>query len=461
MCGFGRTGLACLILLLSCCCAFGQSTLPAYTGNVNKAVGSLVTQKLINRGFAANDPRIAQTLGSLSNFGKQAVGIAANDARYVAQRSLGRIFLRATPVGAALMLASDMTFTNIDQDQAQLAGAALSGTVISDSSAGVTAGGGYWSSSGVKGSDPQSVAWQSFTVSAPWETWSFAPYNQSSWTTVRKSYQGSRWHPSYCASGGCQLTVVYVDWIASGAPISCAAGGYINSSNQCVAYTYALHNAPSYTPTPKAVEDLAADVPPTVKAKPLSDQAIADLANQWWDKAVSTDPNAVPRAQADPVTAQDVANWKVANPTSTPTIGDWFAPAVPNATTSTVPVPQPASSTGSQPVTDPATNPATSGQGTQIDLGADPNTPPPTMEATPTIQQIVGPLLGLMPDLKSFTVPNHTGQCPTAHFDLSMINLGAYTVDKHCMLFEQNRAVIEAAMLVVWSIASVYIVLRA
>lgn len=458
--GVGRSGLAGLILWLWCVCAWSQA-LPAYTGNVNQAVGSLVTQKLINRGFAANDPRIAQTLSSMGTYGRQAVGVAANDARYVAQRSLGRIFLRASPIGAVLMLASDATFTNIDQDKAQLAGAALSGTVVSDPSSGVVAGGGYWSATGAKGSDPQSVGWQSFTVDLPWETWSFGPYQQANWTATRKIYQGSRWHPTYCAAGGCQVTTVYVDWVSSGAPINCGPGSYINGSNQCVAYSYNLHNAPTYTPTPKAVEDLARDAPAALKAKPLPDQALADLTNQWWDAAAANDPNAIPRAQTDPVTAPDVATWKAANPTKTPTVSDWFAPPVPNTTSTTVPVPQPATSPGTTPSTDPATNPATPGQGTQVDLGPDPNTPPPSLETTPTIQAIVGPLLNLMPDLKSFTVPGHTSQCPTAHFDLSMVHLGAYTIDAHCNLFDQNRAVIQAAMLVVWTLAAVFIVLRA
>lgn len=454
----GRSGVASLVGLLWC--AMSWAGLPAYTGNINQNVGAVVTQKLINRGFSANDPRIASTLTSMGNVGKQAIGAAANDARYVATRSMGRLFVRMTPIGAALMLASDMTFTNIDQDKAQLAGAALAGTVVVDPSSGVTAGGGYWSASGAKGSDPQSVAWQSFTVSLPWETWSFAPYNTAAWTSIRKSYQGSRYHPTYCATGGCQVTTVYVDYISSGAPVNCGPGSYINSSNVCVAYSYNLHNAPTYTPTPKSVEDLWADIPSTKATQALPDKAIADLTNAWWDSASAADPNALPRAQTDPVTETDVATWRAANPTKSPTIQDWFAPSVPDAVSPTVPVPAP--SVAPMPSTTPAANPQTSGQGTQVDLGPDPNTPSPQLEATPTIQAIVGPLLNLMPDLKNFTVPSHTSTCPTATANWSMYGRSfGFTMTTHCDLMEQNRAVIEAAMLLVWTLTATFIVLRA
>lgn len=455
----GRSGLASLILSFWCLASWAGA-LPVHTGNLNNAIGSLVTQKLVNRGFAANDPRIATTLNGMGTWGRQAIGVAANDARYVSQRSLGRLFVRATPIGAVLMLASDLTYTNVDQDKAQLSGAALSGSVVKDPSSGVVAGGGYWVSGGVKGGDPQSVAWQGFTVSLPWETWTFTPSSQSSWTSIRQYYIGTRWHPSYCASGGCQQSTQAVDWVASGAPITCGSGGYINSANVCTAYSYNLHNAPTYSSTPKAIEDLALDIPPTKMVSPLPDQAVADLANDWWDAATVADPNALPRAQADPITSQDVANWRAANLTKIPTISDWFAPAVPNSTSITVPVPQPSSGSSTPPST--SGNPSTPGQGAQVDLGPDPNTATPQLDATPTIQQIVGPILNLMPDLKSFTVPGHTSQCPTAHANWSLFGRAfSFTMSTHCDLMEMNRSVIQAAMLVVWTLCATFIVLRA
>lgn len=111
---------------------------------------------------------------------------------------------------------------------------------------------------------------------------------------------------------------------------------------------------------------------------------------------------------------------------------------------------------------DDDTNPQTPGQGTQVDLGPDPNTPPPNLEATPTIEQIVGPLLNLMPDLRNFALPGHSSECPTAHLQWSLFGRTFdYTMDTQCVLIEENRGLIQAAMMVVWTLCATFIVLRA
>ncbi|MNW66789.1 hypothetical protein D3C74_452930 [compost metagenome] len=108
---------------------------------------------------------------------------------------------------------------------------------------------------------------------------------------------------------------------------------------------------------------------------------------------------------------------------------------------------------------DTATNPTpTPGEGTEVDLGDDPNTPAPTMEDTPTAQAILSPILNLMPDLKNFAVPSHASECPKPSFSVFGHD---YRWEVHCTLMDQNRALIEAAMLLVWSIAALFIVLRA
>lgn len=165
--------------------------------------------------------------------------------------------------------------------------------------------------------------------------------------------------------------------------------------------------------------------------------------------AAST-PNALPWSASDPITPADVAEWKAANPNAIPSVGDAIAPvAAPGS--SAVPIAQP----GTSPSTGPATTP---GQGTQVDLGPNPNTPPPGLEATPTAQMIMDPILNLMPDLRNFAVPAHSSECPKGSFDA----LGkTYTIDSQCQLIEQNRSIIEAAMLLVWAIAAIFIVLRA
>lgn len=60
--------------------------------------------------------------------------------------------------------------------------------------------------------------------------------------------------------------------------------------------------------------------------------------------------------------------------------------------------------------------------------------------------------------LKGWTVPNHVSSCPQPGFDW---NGSSYTISTHCQLWIDHQSAIAAAMLVVWSIAALFIVLRA
>jgi len=192
-------------------------------------------------------------------------------------------------------------------------------------------------------------------------------------------------------------------------------------------------------------------LPQAELAKPLSDSMLAAAANASWKAMQNSGSSALPWAASDPITPADVAAWRSDNPTMVPTVGDAIAPIAPAGATS--------ANVGSAPVTGATAAPAaTPGTGQQVNLGSDPNIGAPTLEQTPTAAQILAPILNLMPDLKSFTVPSHSSSCPTATF--SAFNR-SYTVDSHCSLIESNRTLIEAAMLLLWSIASVLVVLRA
>lgn len=418
----------------------------SYNGKINSAVSNVVADKLKGMGYAETDVRFQRHMNAMMKSGKGLMGGGT-------ARGIGRLMLRASPL-SVLLLASDMTQENIDQDQVKLDGAAMQGGVINDPSSGVVQGGAYWGCTGAKGGDPASVAWQCYTVSLPWETWSFAPHNTNTWSSSTQYYYGTRYHPSYCVNGGCQGATVRVDKVSSGAPIGCASGSYINSTNQCVPYSYNLHNAPStYTPTPKTFEQAVADVKPETAAKPLTDTAIAELANKWWEKTAETDPEAIPAPKQSPITPSDVARTK--NPNAVPKVEDWWSPSAPPTEPDRVPLPTPNTQT---PTETPKPDPATPGQGTQIDLGPDPNVPAPTMEPTPTIQQIVGPVLDLMPDLRHIQISDQAGQCPTGSFTVFS---RTHTLDSHCALINSNRAIIEVAMVAVWTILAMFIVLRA
>lgn len=210
---------------------------------------------------------------------------------------------------------------------------------------------------------------------------------------------------------------------------------------------FSWQGTPSVTGTPAAAIQA---LPQTELAKPLSNEMLAAAANAAW-KAQSSSAGGLPWSASDPITPADVAEWKAANPSAVPNVGDFISPAAPGGA-NTVPIGTPQS-----PAVQPGPNP-TPGSGQQVDFGPNPNTPPPGLEAIPTAQQILGPLLNLMPDLKNFAVPSHSAECPKPSFQ----TFGkTYSFESQCPLIESNRAIIEAAMMLVFSIVATFIVLRA
>lgn len=66
-------------------------------------------------------------------------------------------------------------------------------------------------------------------------------------------------------------------------------------------------------------------------------------------------------------------------------------------------------------------------------------------------------------NLLGWSLPGHVSTCPTGQLDLSSV-LGAgnvYAFDAHCQLINDNFAQLRAAMMVVWSIAALFLLLKA
>jgi len=90
-------------------------------------------------------------------------------------------------------------------------------------------------------------------------------------------------------------------------------------------------------------------------------------------------------------------------------------------------------------------------------LGADPGTPAPQLENIPTAEQIVSPVLNMLPGHKSFTAASNPGTCPTPSIEL----YGTHTLNAHCVLLDANKSTIQIAMTFAWAALALFIILSA
>lgn len=448
MCGAYYKRFVSVICIYVCLCftslqAFA-ATVPAYNGKMNNAVASVIQFKVKKWGFAANDPRVTATFtGVGTGLTTLALGVAGGAVAAVGWPALLVSAGIAAVVTGSITLALDSIYKwlfNAD------------GTIT-------TSSGGGGNGALVKGGAYVSGSYSSAQYPAPHtkaqadDDWQRGcnPYNQCTGTTVEAGpiYQSTE-------NGNSPITVYHYDvkkgvnaytnfamiLHASGASMSCDTGKAADKG-VCVSIQTGSSDGLNNANPSAAVEN----VPASELGKAVSDQFLAGVANVAWKAASNS--GGLPWTPSDPVTPADVAEWRAENPSNVPTVGDAIAP-VSNGNTVVI-----SPNTSGQAGNGPSTTP---GSGTTVDLGPNPNTPAPTLEATPTAQQILAPVLGLMPDLKTFAVPSHSAACPATSFAA----LGrTYALDSHCALLEANRQLIEAVMMLCWTLASVFIVLKA
>jgi len=208
---------------------------------------------------------------------------------------------------------------------------------------------------------------------------------------------------------------------------------------------------PTYVPAMKPTAQVVADIPQAVVTSQLSNETLAALANAQW-RAASLQPNypGLPYDASAPITPQEVANWRAANPSSVPTLNDFISPAV-NPTTSKVDI--------VAPTTNPnASNTATTG--TTVNLGTDPGITAPTLEAPPS--DLFKPIKDLMQPWLTWTVPDHSATCPTWQASPSIAgHVFSIDVSHHCTFAESYRSAISAAALACWVVIAAFIILSA
>ncbi|WP_189461494.1 hypothetical protein [Jeongeupia chitinilytica] len=223
----------------------------------------------------------------------------------------------------------------------------------------------------------------------------------------------------------------------------------------------------SYVPSPTTrtgtLNDIAGAITPDMLNQPLPDALLAQIANRLWQIAASNPGyNGLPYSATNPITANDISSIRSQNPDITPKWNDLVntTPSAPSYPTVPIsPDPIPVTPTNPSPVPNPNPSPVPNpSNNTQVNLGPDPGIGQPALEAIPSASDILKPLLDLFPDLRNFSMPGHSGECPRPTFDVFGKSI---QMNSQCDLAEQNRAVIFSIMTVTWLVIALFIVLSA
>jgi len=446
-----------LLIVKLCVClmfsghAWSQAQPVAQPDRVGRAVSGALQSGMVSRGFAANDPRFGNTLARIS---PQLSGVAGTAAAVtvgtVSAPGWASVAL-AVGIGAVITYAVNLALDSLAKwlfrSDGKLDESGASLTIPTSTS--ITVGGAYWKVSfhsgniniDLSGGDGEAIA------------------RQGHFEYLTQTNQSTQTAPN-CIVSTNQVScgIIYANYQASGAPASCPAGSMYRNG-VCGAYTFV---SPASVPTKTGLtpQQATTDIPATDLDKKLNPAIVAALANQAWQQAAAQPGyDGIPYPQSNPISAPDVNAWTSQNPDYAPTVRDFTAP---NPTTSTQTQPWALPQNPASAVTTPATTPNqnTTNPSTQpvTNLGPDPGIGSPTLEATPSAQQILAPILNLVPGLRNFSTTSHVGSCPRPSFSL----FGqSHVMDAQCTLIEAQKPTIQAAMAFAWTAIALFIILSA
>lgn len=422
---------------------------------MQSTMGGTLRQFLVKRGFAANDPRFGATFtgisGTIAAWASGAVAVvgAALTAPAWLTAAIGSI---GVPIAKDLGEAA-ATWLWYKNNPLKV--------VVHDSRStpantpAMTANGPHmWISVAgqvkYEGTDANSLASQYIsTWGAGYQSGGCSVQSATSYYCQAWKYDAVKDQWNYNAGS------INVQVAATGAQHACQGGFYWDGAG-CVALNPVY---PANNDVPVPIQTAINNIPGLDMAKQVNPQVIANtLNNAWKETAAKPGYTGLPYDYTNPITAADVDAWASVHPDIYPKVQDWVKPQDPVVKPFVIP-------NTITPVTDydPTTNinngsnPASASQ-PQMNLGPDPGIPSPTLEDIPTPSAILKPILDLMPDLKHFQARAFGGQCPKPTFQAFD---RSFTMDKHCDLAEQNRGAIQAGMMIVFALSSLFIVLRA
>jgi len=478
---------------------------PAANFVVNRAIGGVLTKTAISRGFAANDPRIATTLAGASSsltavnvastVGGVALGIAGAPVWLTVAASLGIFAVGAAIVAGKTSLKLNDNLLIVDANGNTVPPNYTTGSI--QDSAGIykdaiAQGVRIYRSQNCFSTDfcgqfpiapveaiPYVIDGNNGVIAA---FYSLSEFNDKYIALRNASAKGSGQVFSWSTPSDFELNANGSRRLIGALTVTykCEApGNYYCGENAKSPYTYQFksdvesHVAIDSREGPRIFPDLNTaylSMSPTSKVEPLPDNLIAQLANQAWQRAAAQPGyQGLPYSVTQPITATDVAAWRAVEPAAAPTIADLLSPANQPGSSS---VPISPTVTVTNPSTDPSTNPNPTPTPTpstsianvnvmntpKIDLGADPQTPEPTLEATPTAWQILTPIMTLIPELKNYRAPSHASECPKPTFQIFDAQI---VMESHCNIAEQFRQQITAVMATVWILVALFVVLSA
>lgn len=434
---------------------------------VSQFVGNTVAQAAIQRGFAANDPRIHATMYSI---GQRAVGVAAGAGGgllVAGSVPAWATVIAGLAIGTAVSLAVDKAVSWLfGTNDVTPSGFPVTGP----QPAGTTAGGQAWVGNIW---DANSNSNKLIYAGDPYTALS-GMFRCTGNGTYYCSTASTKYYIKDCTanSGGtsytCQVWQLYVptnsasyvqSWsVGSGtSPSTCAAGTVsLQGAGGCVAAP-SIPSDPNSTannqngvavPMSTAVSKLPSDI----ASAPVDYGTMAGLINNLWQQAAAQPGYAgVPYDSSRPVTAGQVQTAAQANPSAYPSVAAVVAP-VPNPSTGLVPAPNGTPVTTPTPET--STNPSTQ---PQTNLGPDPNIGFNKPD-TPTADMVFSPFTSLTAPFLDFQINAPVGECPKPHFDVfgESINM-----TQHCDIFESFRNQIQAVMTAVFMIAAFVIIFTA
>lgn len=429
-----------LVLIFVMLSVVANASAQALPARIGQQIAAVVKNKVGLRGFAANDPRFGATVAAV---GTAVVEIGTAVVAAGTAPAWGTVLASAVIAGAVgygIQVLANWLF-NKDGTVTVSAGAGSSGPVLPAGKCYTAQG------SGCYGSISDAMSAMGVTPGTVSGTDQYGAYVWTTYVIFGSTPGYQYYNVKRCrAPSPCSYDFYTGTW-PNVSPNDSDAGKFVGLIDGKPSAVKIADSAPPSAPTTKPVVEALAALSDADKSKPLPDQVIADLADAAWRQAANQPGyTGVPYSLTDPVTQADVAAARAANP-SVPqaTVGDLAEPI-----SSSNPLGQTSSPTA------PATNPAASSP--QVNLGDDPNIGFPTLETPPTAQQIIDPLAGLAPSLRSWVVPAHMADCPKPAFDLFNKHI---VMDQQCSMLDDNRATLYNAMLVAWALIALFIVLSA